>query len=703
MSHKNFDYVKKLLPLIAYACVVIVVFGPTLLPGDGHMLFAPDVWRYHYYQKPFLWEQLFQGHIPFWNAYLFSGQPYLEHPQVTPWYPINIIYGLLPISYAISWSLAIHIYIALAGMYWLAKKFVHPMPAFIAGLSFGLSGYYFGRIYAGHMEIIAASAWIPWVVGAYIDLIKYHSAFNVVRASLLLSLQLFAGHQPVALYTLESIGLFSLLKSWEKKSLKPIFVSIGAVIVGLATAAVQLVPSQQFISQSIRALTLPDDWVNVAVPTVNNFIELIDPHLFYELLPKIPLGHEYGGYIGKLPLLFALITIVWSIRHRIKRVEVWWLITLCVFSLWVTLGNNSPIDLFSFMRSFVPFYSEFRIPSRHIILFVFAASLLSAMAIQKIKNKKIQYVIALLVLLDLVPMFRHDVRLGDVPETKQDASLVKFLQKDTTLFRYLPDFYHADFVRENFEFDTPMKYGIYSVSGYDQPALRNYTEFLMAVHNVNMSDIVPYIETIPPFQHMTSPYVNFLNIKYIFIPTSTDPPLSTLSDTYKLVLDKSESGYRLYENMSVLPRFYMVSKANHYKNHTQVLEEISKGQSDPSTTVLLEDTDEKNSTVCSRLDMKPVEVLVYESSKIVLKTNNNCDGYLVSSEVNYPGWTATVDNKKAQVTTGNGAFRTVFVPKGDHIVTMTYIPTLFFISMIISLMLLLGSIVILLKSAPLTI
>jgi hypothetical protein len=470
---------------------------------------------------------------------------------------------------------------------------------------------------------------------------------------------------------------------------------------GLGITAVQLLPNQQFLSHSIRSLELPADWANIAVPKLSNIFELLDPHLFYELLPKIPLGHEHASYIGKLPLLFALVAVFWAIRHKSKKAEIWWLVMLCIFSWWVSLGNNVSLDLFSVVRQYVPFYKELRIPSRHLILFVFAASMLAAFGIEKIKNKKVQYCIVLLVLLDLVPLFRHDVHLGEVPEIKQDQSLVAFLQKDTSLHRFLPDYYHGDLLRENFEFDTPMNYGIYSSSGYDQPPLRNYYEFLMAIHNVTISDIVPYIETVPPFQNMSSPYINFLNIKYIFIPVHNDPPLSALSSRYKLIADKTDRGYKLYENTAVLPRFYMVPGATVYKSQQDLLSALRLARTDPTETVLLVGSPVPMQATCRQNDLKSIDVISYTATSITLHSKNMCNGYLVSSEVMYPGWTATIDGASGQLLTGNGAFRTLFVPKGEHTVVLRYVPKLYFIFFGISFILAVGSLFVLLKTASL--
>ncbi|MGH7151831.1 MAG: YfhO family protein, partial [Planctomycetota bacterium] len=52
-------------------------------------------------------------------------------------------------------------------------------------------------------------------------------------------------------------------------------------------------------------------------------------------------------------------------------------------------------------------------------------------------------------------------------------------------------------------------------------------------------------------------------------------------------------------------------------------------------------------------------------------------GYLVTSEVFYPGWTATLDGKPVAVERANYAWRAVALPPGNHEVVFLYRPRSF--------------------------
>ena len=49
-------------------------------------------------------------------------------------------------------------------------------------------------------------------------------------------------------------------------------------------------------------------------------------------------------------------------------------------------------------------------------------------------------------------------------------------------------------------------------------------------------------------------------------------------------------------------------------------------------------------------------------------------GYLFTGDAYYPGWNAELDGKPATLYRANIAFRTVWVPAGEHVVVQRYQP-----------------------------
>ncbi|MBI3956049.1 YfhO family protein, partial [Candidatus Gottesmanbacteria bacterium] len=244
--------------------------------------------------------------------------------------------------------------------------------------------------------------------------------------------------------------------------------------------------------------------------------------------------------------------------------------------------------------------------------------------------------------------------LVPIPENAEDRELVSILTSDSSLFRFLPNFYHGEPLRDVLEFNAPIGHQIQSVSGYDTPPLRSYWEFLLEANGYAFWDVLQYTESIPPIRNRQA--LNFLNVKYILAPMNT-----TLTG-FRMIKEHPVRGWRLYENPDVSPRFFMVSQAPPRRGVSFDLQQTCVGGG----------------------QFRPVDVVSYTPNTILLKSNNTCDGYLVSSETYYPGWRATIDGKETPVFEGNIAFRTIFLPAGAHRIEFSYRPTIVLVGAAVS-------------------
>jgi uncharacterized membrane protein YfhO len=61
-------------------------------------------------------------------------------------------------------------------------------------------------------------------------------------------------------------------------------------------------------------------------------------------------------------------------------------------------------------------------------------------------------------------------------------------------------------------------------------------------------------------------------------------------------------------------------------------------------------------------------------------------GWLVLSDLSYPGWQAYVDGKETALLQADYVFRAVWVPLGDHLVTFRYLPLSFMIGIGVSVL-----------------
>lgn len=660
--------------VVGYIVVLLIVFGRVLLPPAGQMIFGDDIQHQYYFFRDFFNQFFRTGSVPWWNPYLFSGQPYIADPMVNIWYPATWLYFLLPLNVAYSWHIAIHIFWACMGMYVLvhtitANKETRLDPAaWVGGVIFGLSGFFMARTWAGHVDVIAAAAWMPWVVYAFLRVMKVprtghissEEKKSVAIAAILLALQLISGYQTMAFFTLIAVFIFTLVRSVLERNIRSFVWVVAAGSAGLGLAAIQLIPVQEFFRASIRTYRLPYTWVSYGSWDMTSFVQFLQPFFYgnqrtYTGLP--PNFIEHSVFVGVGGLVLAIIGFVvlvpmlrsWT-AHRTSREALIYgcgFLGTALFGVWVSLGPNAPVDLQYALWRMVPMYHYLRIPPRHLILVVFGLAGLSGIGFTALcaANKKRTYLavcIAVIIAAEMIGFGQHFVELTPTAGIQHDKALISELTKDKEPYRVLQNFGVWLLQREAMDFDSVMSYGIYSATGYDTSMLRSYYEYISQSLGKSGSDMVLlYDVQVPYLSPEQAETLDTLNIKYIMVPLGYDPFRGI--PRYRLIRDDGKR-YRVYENTTVLPRFYLRDQS------------------------------------CGT-----AKVVSYSPNRIEIVTDSTCDTTLDSSEVWYPGWEAYIDGKKTSIDKSDGVFRTLFVSGGKHTVTYSYRPTIFFLGAGISI------------------
>lgn len=657
------------------------------MSGNTQLLWGDDVQRYCYFFKSFLVDSVKNGAIPLWNPYQFSGYPFIANSQcVNLFYPPGLIFFLLPIPVAFSWYLAFHLILAVVGMYWLLRHIIDQPSSFIGGILYGLSGFMMTRIWAGHLDIIASSAYIPIIVGLMWTVATKGGGKNRVLAGGAIALQFFAGYQTIALFTWEALALFGVVLGITTRSIRPILRILAALVLGLGIAAVGLLPILEFTRASIRSMILPYSWTSYGRMTLDNFALFWNPSALG--VPSAwrgpaPNYFEHTVYMGKIGLGLAVIAIGRAAKNtQATRVFFVFFFLLVVGGLWIAFASNAWFNLHGFLWSVLPVYRSLRFPTRHIVLVVFGMSGLAGMGLSLFKQKLAKTVLMGLVIAELVWFGRAFIATKELPQTRHDPKLIEFLHTDKTLFRIHEDVFVGHPLRDTFDFNAGQLYKVFSTSGYDPTILSDYYEFIDAASGNTGSSIEFYNVEIPPISP-NSAVLDFLNVKYVLVPTDGDTPYA-LSGRYKKVLDRPERGYRLYENTRVLPRFYFVSDVRHVSSRQEAKDLLRKGSVDLSKTVLVQGDGDTIDSKCDVTSAR-VQVISYGPNAVRLDVSTPCAGMLVSSEVMYPGWRAYIDHKEVPIIRGNLAFRTLFVPEGKHVVEFRFMPTMYALGAGISL------------------
>ncbi len=364
-----------------------LAFGETLFWGLPALQFYP--WR----QLAF--EQMASGHLPIWNPYSGGGAPLLANYQTAVFYPPNWLYLLLPGTTAMSVIALGHVVWAGLGMWLFAGRLgVSLFGRGISLLAYALGGYLIARL--GSFPTANAGAWMPWVFVAVHETIAGRRWIGAGGLALALGMQLLSGHAQTTWYSSLAAGVYGLwLALWAQRAVpwRARLSALGAVslgvLLGVALAAVQLIPTVEYLRESQRADGL--DYETVANLSYSPFrlITLFTPNFY-----GTPADGSYftkgiffedAAYIGFIPItaVFAALVARWRRRHNLadqpalRSVPLWG--GLALVALLVAMGKHGPV--FRLLYDMVPTFAAFREPVRWLIVTEFSLAVLAGIGV----------------------------------------------------------------------------------------------------------------------------------------------------------------------------------------------------------------------------------------------------------------------------------------------------------------------------------
>jgi hypothetical protein len=217
----------------------------------------------------------------------------------------------------------------------------------------------------------------------------------------------------------------------------------------------------------------------------------------------------------------------------------------------------------------------------------------------------------------------------------------------------------------SFEQNGGMAFGLRSVFGYDPLTLQRYKTF---------------VDSLPDPRART---YDLLNAGYLVTTASQEFPADAPScekgseAAPSLLLE--QSGVYVYERPGVLPRAWVVPRVE-MMDDASALARIHEPDFDPRTTALVDVTSlapaARGAAECAHTageEGGQAEIVRYEGNRIETHVQG-AGGLLVFSEVDYPGWRATVDGDPVPLVRADYLLRALCVPPGEHRVVLTYDP-----------------------------
>lgn len=143
------------------------------------------------------------------------------------------------------------------------------------------------------------------------------------------------------------------------------------------------------------------------------------------------------------------------------------------------------------------------------------------------------------------------------------------------------------------------------------------------------------------------------------------------------------SDAEVWENPRVLPRAYIVTRPRFAADDKAALEAIAAAGFPFDTTAVIT-APGQDAGGERKSELIPAEIQTYAPEEVVIRTAGHAGGWLILSDLYYPGWKATCDGSPRTIYPGNYLVRAVSVPAGDHTVRFMYQPESFRLGMILA-------------------
>lgn len=667
-----------LIPLLIYVPGMV---GRVPFPSTQSQF--TDLLISHYPNALFLKDTLLELHsIPLWSPLILGGYPFFANPLSGLWYPFGWLALIFSLPAGFSYAAALHALWGGVGMYYLLRREdVKYGSALIGALAFEALPKISAHFGAGHITLLYAVYWTPWLLLA--SRREKRTPFSaLVMAAIFLAdprWSVFSG----------ALWLFYYIAHSHQDIRRQGVYIIKVLSYAFLITAPLAVPMLEYVPRTTR-------WEMKVVDILTKSLSPVE--LIGGLFPSGGRSPESAFYVGGVILILAIFGVVQSDIRKKTRTWIW----AALFSGIFALGSHIPgMEL----AARLPGFSLLRVPSRALFLFSLSSIVIAAHSLNQVVKSRpkrnallpvitaalflilllagvgyavqafqteliwgmtalalglgmmliyanfpgfsrsgFMYVIAILVMVDTAgsAFLNIDYRSPDwmVPG-KKVRWLVDNIHSPSHYRTYSPSYSLPQAHGARYQFEM--------VDGVDPLQLASYARFMETATGILQHG---YSVTVPPFEgspHQSNKgavpdpaHLGLLNVKYIVSEYRIS--VDGLIEVYK-----ADQGF-IYRNEQVLPRAWVQPWPE---------------EKEPAYLVSRKD------------EWVPAKITQWEPNLIKLKAKG--PGLLVLSEIAYPGWQVSVDGHPNEMGTPYNLLRGVKLEGGMHTVEFIFRPRSLFI------------------------
>jgi len=707
--------------LVLLVVAVILFYWKTLLTNQFTLIIGEEGVDQTYAWLHFWLHSIWQGHVPLWDPYAFAGSPFAGETLPTVFYPLRLIFALVPLNrngvisprFFDEYLAFTHLLCAWFTFALLRELGRSRFAAFAGACAFSLGGMLVRMIWPQYIE---SCIWLPAV---FLFLLRALRAERRDRAlleaafgGLCLGMSVLTGGMAFfimqTIFTVTAIGYYgasSPIKPEDSRRshwIRMALILTVALVVAGGLGAVQLLPAMEYSKLSLRYIDGGTFPAAEKIP-YHRLTPAMWPQSIVSALFPAGFDGKIGGeetfpiYIGVFPFFLA-ITAIWKFRENLW---VQYLAGLSVLAFAYSLGEFSPLH--GVLYALVPFLWLTRGADRFFYLISFALAILAAFGLDALLdpasrgtswtparcilkwlavaaaaalflsgiftqlNLSIWNAFSLLLILGSCGWFVHLTAKPASPRLR--VMLAAFVLFDLASFSWL----EADTAKLSKADDQlGQMLSLRGAAGFVKSRPGPHRVRVSVDPEPNIGDVYG-IESVwgggPALLTAYSklgPRDDLLNVRYYIKPASAGDPGPVYTD----------ARWKVYENPHAYPRGWIVHQVAVEPSREAIFGRLDQPGIDLHRIAVLE-TPLPQALVPAAGTHESVRFRSYEPDGIAMDVNAESAGLLVLSEMYYPGWAATVNGKAARIYNVDGALRGIAVSGGPNKVELVYSPSSF--------------------------